>query len=346
METLGSQSPSFRALFLCVFGLAVLCGQIASHPGLCPTGCTCVDSTHVRCYGNGLLNFPAPIAETAEEIDVTGNHISNLNRFYGQMIPNLRRLRLPRNSLANLPTRAFTQHSIDIAKNHLQSIPSLSPSPEYLYLSSNNISRLLRDDLRLLVNLRKLVLDNNSLAEIGENALDSLDNLESFKARGCKLQQLHSRTFSSLNRLVYIHLDNNDLSHIYEHAFYRLTELRNVTLDNNNILLIDDNAFDEQSSLALRKLTLNFNQLGRDVGVEDRPSDVKSYIKKKNWDIGGSLYTTREMIPSVSVIETSVLKVPSLRALFICVFGLAVLCGQADSSHANPCPAAYTCAEL
>ncbi|XP_010145453.1 PREDICTED: leucine-rich repeat-containing protein 70 [Eurypyga helias] len=118
----------------------------------------------------------------------------------------------------------------------LWSIPRNFPKTTILvYLSGNNISHVIPNELRGLQNLAALYMDNSSISYV------------------------HPKAFVELPRLCYLHLNNNNIKRLDPGIFEGLSNLHCLYLQNNQITFVPRGLFSDL--LSVRYLTLQRNRL-------------------------------------------------------------------------------------
>jgi Leucine-rich repeat (LRR) protein len=128
-----------------------------------------------------------------------------------------------------------------------------------LHFDSNNLKRLLFEDLSALDNLELLNLDNNSLSFIEDKSLSNLIKLEVLILSRNKLSSmnLNASLFSKLSNLKFLNLSSNLIESIASHVFSQLYKLETLDLSYNKIYILYE--FSLNNLISLRNFHLNDN---------------------------------------------------------------------------------------
>ena len=203
-----------------------------------------------------------------QEIDLTGQNISELKAADFQGLTRLQSLRLNNNDLTILPDNVF------------DGLTSL----EWLKLKNNDLSELPDNVFDDLASLRSLSLDDNDLGELPDNVFDGLANLSSLSLDGNDLGELPNNVFDGLANLSSLSLDGNDLGELPDNVFDDLTRLEGLYLRDNDLEEMPSRVFDDLSSLEF--LALQDNSLSElPPGVFDGLAKLQELSLTRN-DLG------------------------------------------------------------
>ena len=203
-----------------------------------------------------------------QEIDLTGQNISELKAADFQGLTRLQSLRLNNNDLTILPDNVF------------DGLTSL----EWLKLKNNDLSELPDNVFDDLASLRSLSLDDNDLGELPDNVFDGLANLSSLSLDGNDLGELPDNVFDGLANLSSLSLDGNDLGELPDNVFDDLTRLEGLYLRDNDLEEMPSRVFDDLSSLEF--LALGDNSLSElPPGVFDGLAKLQELSLTRN-DLG------------------------------------------------------------
>lgn len=109
-----------------------------------------------------------------------------------------------------------------------------------LDLSSNNLLKITRTDLRCLSKLTELQVQFNLISHIDDGAFADLMELRAFNMENNKLTNLTDDTFLGLSKLVSLSLNQNHISYISPVAFQPLVSIQVVSLGANRLHQIAD----------------------------------------------------------------------------------------------------------
>ena len=203
-----------------------------------------------------------------QEIDLTGQNISELKAADFQGLTRLQSLRLNNNDLTILPDNVF------------DGLTSL----EWLKLKNNDLSELPDNVFDDLASLRSLSLDDNDLGELPDNVFDGLANLSSLSLDGNDLGELPDNVFDGLSNLEYLILESNGLSELPDNVFDDLTRLEGLYLRDNDLEEMPSRVFDDLASLEF--LALQDNSLSElPPGVFDGLAKLQELSLTRN-DLG------------------------------------------------------------
>ena len=203
-----------------------------------------------------------------QEIDLTGQNISELKAVDFQGLTRLQSLRLNNNDLTILPDNVF------------DGLTSL----KWLILKNNDLGELPDNVFDDLANLISLLLDDNDLGELPDNVFDGLANLISLSLDGNDLGELPDNVFDGLSNLISLSLDGNDLGELPDNVFDDLTRLKGLYLRDNDLEEMPPRVFDDLASLEF--LALQYNSLSElPPGVFDGLAKLQELSLTRN-DLG------------------------------------------------------------
>ncbi|XP_075469810.1 opticin isoform X2 [Ascaphus truei] len=172
----------------------------------------------------------------------------------------------------------------------LSTIPPLPKDTTYLYARFNKITKVRAGDFAGLNKLKRVDLSSNSLSEIEEDALRLLPSLQelllpenqlralpelpaSLTRLDVRLNQLHSsgvqtEAFKDLTKLQFLYLSDNKLDHVPAPL---PASLRSLHLQNNNIQTMHRDTFCDSHDPALIRRTLE------DIRLDANPIQLSRY---------------------------------------------------------------------
>ncbi|XP_055874290.1 slit homolog 2 protein-like isoform X2 [Biomphalaria glabrata] len=159
---------------------------------LCPRQCRCSEGV-VDCRDKGLTQIPENIPESAVEIRLEENHITQIPARAFADLTNLKRIDLGNNQISHIAPDAFT------------GLSSLSS----LVLYGNKIKDLPLGVFNGLTSLQLLLLNANKISCVRVDAFKDLVNLNLLSLYDNNIQSLANGTFSPLIKIQTIHLARN-----------------------------------------------------------------------------------------------------------------------------------------
>nr|XP_033797142.1 slit homolog 1 protein isoform X1 [Geotrypetes seraphini] len=142
----------------------------------------------------------------------------------------------------------------------LRTVPKNIPrSAERLELYGNNITRVNKNDLSGLKQMRVLQLMENQINTVERGVFDDMKDLERLRLNRNHLHTLPELLFQNNQALSRLDLSENFIQAIPRKAFRGATDLKNLQLDKNQISCIEDGAF--RALRGLEVLTLNNNNI-------------------------------------------------------------------------------------
>ncbi|XP_076372429.1 protein slit-like isoform X3 [Tachypleus tridentatus] len=159
---------------------------------MCPHPCTCFDGV-VDCRDKQLKIIPDRIPDSATELRLEQNQITEIAPGAFSLYPGLRRIDLSSNQIGKIAGNAF--HGL----KHLTS----------LVLYGNKIADLPKGTFKGLTSLQLLLLNANKIGCIRRDAFADLHNLNLLSLYDNSIQSLRNGTFSALHNIQTIHLGRN-----------------------------------------------------------------------------------------------------------------------------------------
>ncbi|XP_041368487.1 slit homolog 2 protein-like isoform X2 [Gigantopelta aegis] len=159
---------------------------------LCPRECKCTEGI-IDCRDKGLTRIPDNIPETATELRIEQNHITQIpSRAFADM-KKLQRIDLSNNQISYIAPDAFSGlHSL-----------------RTLVLYGNKVADLPPGLLNGLSSLQLLLLNANKITCVRVDAFKDLHNLNLLSLYDNKIQSLANGTFNPLNNIQTLHLARN-----------------------------------------------------------------------------------------------------------------------------------------
>ncbi|XP_022246241.1 protein slit-like isoform X2 [Limulus polyphemus] len=151
---------------------------------MCPHPCTCFDGV-VDCRDKQLKRIPDRIPESATELRLEQNQITEITPGAFALYPRLRRIDLSSNQIGIIAGDAF--HGL----KHLTS----------LVLYGNKIADLPKGTFKGLTSLQLLLLNANKIGCIRRDAFADLHNLNLLSLYDNNIQSLSNGTFSALRNI-------------------------------------------------------------------------------------------------------------------------------------------------
>ncbi|XP_023210446.1 protein slit-like [Centruroides sculpturatus] len=159
---------------------------------LCPHPCKCYDGV-VDCRDKGLLRIPDHIPDSATELRLEQNKISEVTSKAFSSYKQLKRIDLSNNAITKISGDAFSG---------LKSITSL-------VLYGNKITDLPQGIFKGLTSLQLLLLNANKISCIRKDTFADLHNLNLLSLYDNNIQSLANGTFDSLHNIQTLHLARN-----------------------------------------------------------------------------------------------------------------------------------------
>ncbi|XP_035409576.1 leucine-rich repeat-containing protein 70 [Cygnus atratus] len=144
----------------------------------------------------------------------------------------------------------------------LSSIPRNFPKTAILvYLSGNNISHVIPNELRGLQKLAALYMENSSISYVHPKAFVELPNLCYLHLDNNNIKRLDPGTFEGLSNLRYLYLQNNQIAFVSRGLFSDLLSVRYLTLQRNRLSVLGSGTF--LGMISLQTLNLANNKISR-----------------------------------------------------------------------------------
>ncbi|KAG7203629.1 hypothetical protein KM043_013664 [Ampulex compressa] len=189
---------------------------------LCASSCKCKwvsGKKTAECIKQNLTQIPGSLSSEIQNLDLTGNHISQLthNAFSRVHLVNLHKLVLRECGIESVHTDTFNGLKIVIE----------------IDLSSNNIKTLYPGTFDETQRLRVLLLNDNKLRVLENGLFHDLAYLQKVALSDNKLERIEEKTFRNLPGLQSLTLDGNNLSTLKLQSFESLPKLGSLELHNN-----------------------------------------------------------------------------------------------------------------
>lgn len=225
--------------------------------------------TDINLSNNSLSVLPNwSLLKNLENLDLSGNTISNIQDNVFAQNRQLKTLRIERNRICNLYPNALNETKqqlelLDLSNNCFSNVPASSlrnfQKLAYLDLSANRITDVPNLQFMNMPSLRELRLNDNSIQNIQSLAFMNVPNLELLNLARNKLQSLDTNRFQSFDNLAVMDLTGNRLSKIVTSAYSNMKSLKQLLLDDNNITTVETLAISSLPQLQL--VTMQRNNL-------------------------------------------------------------------------------------
>ncbi|XP_006134493.2 leucine-rich repeat-containing protein 70 [Pelodiscus sinensis] len=144
----------------------------------------------------------------------------------------------------------------------LSSIPKNFPkSTVLIYLSGNNISHVIPNELTGLQKLAVLYLDNSSISYVHPKAFVELNTLCYLHLNNNNIKRLDPGIFEGLSDLHWLYLQNNQISFVPRGLFSGLISVRYLTFERNRLSILGSGTF--LGMISLQTLNLASNKISR-----------------------------------------------------------------------------------
>ncbi|XP_046888432.1 leucine-rich repeat-containing protein 4B [Hypomesus transpacificus] len=238
---------------------------VAAPP--CPSPCTCSNqASRVICTRKSLDGVPESISENTRYLNLQENTIQVIKSETFKHLRHLEILQLSKNHIRQIEVGAFNGlpnlNTLELFDNRLTVVPSqafeyLSKLRE-LWLRNNPIETLPAFAFNRVPSLRRLDLGElRKLDYISEAAFEGLVNLRFLNLGMCGLKDIPNLT--PLVRLEELELSGNQLGIVRPGSFQGLVSLRKLWLMHSRVTVIERNAFDDLKNL--EELNLSHNSL-------------------------------------------------------------------------------------
>ncbi|XP_067101057.1 leucine-rich repeat-containing protein 4B isoform X1 [Osmerus mordax] len=241
--------------------------QLTEAAPPCPSPCTCSNqASRVICTRKSLDGVPESISENTRYLNLQENTIQVIKSETFKHLRHLEILQLSKNHIRQIEVGAFNGlpnlNTLELFDNRLTVVPSqafeyLSKLRE-LWLRNNPIETLPAFAFNRVPSLRRLDLGElRKLDYISEAAFEGLVNLRFLNLGMCGLKDIPNLT--PLVRLEELELSGNQLGIVRPGSFQGLVSLRKLWLMHSRVTVIERNAFDDLKNL--EELNLSHNSL-------------------------------------------------------------------------------------
>ncbi|XP_019387675.1 PREDICTED: leucine-rich repeat-containing protein 70 [Crocodylus porosus] len=142
----------------------------------------------------------------------------------------------------------------------LSSIPKSFPkSTVLIYLSGNNLSHVIPNELTDLQKLVVLYLDNSNILHVYPKAFVELNKLSYLHLDDNHIKRLDPGIFQGLSKLLFLDLQNNQIAFVPRGVFSDLTSLQYLTLKRNRLTILGSGTF--LGMISLQTLNLAYNKI-------------------------------------------------------------------------------------
>ncbi|XP_074851629.1 leucine-rich repeat-containing protein 70 [Carettochelys insculpta] len=176
-----------------------------------------------------------------------------------------------------------TEKQVNCRNLGLSSIPKDFPKSTVLvYLSGNNISHVIPNELTGLQKLAVLFLDNSSISYVYPKAFVELSKLCYLHLNNNRIKRLDPGIFEGLSGLHCLYLHNNQISFVPRGLFSGLISVRHLTLERNHLSILGSGTF--LGMVSLQTLNLANNKISRisDTAFHDLGNLVYLYLEGNN----------------------------------------------------------------
>ncbi|XP_072272470.1 leucine-rich repeat-containing protein 70 [Pyxicephalus adspersus] len=140
--------------------------------------------------------------------------------------------------------QSCTEKQVNCRSLGLAAIPrNLPKTATLLYLSGNNLTNILQNELTEHTELAILYLNNSGIVYIHPKAFTSLRKLYYLYLNGNYIQRLDVGLFDGLLSLHYLHLQYNQIDVLPHGLFHQLKAVRYLYLQNNKIHMLGSDIF-------------------------------------------------------------------------------------------------------
>ncbi|XP_049616173.1 leucine-rich repeat-containing protein 4B [Syngnathus scovelli] len=241
--------------------------QLTEAAPPCPVPCSCSNqASRVICTRKTLDQVPDRISENTRYLNLQENTIQVIRSDTFKHLRHLEILQLSKNHIRQIEVGAFNGlpnlNTLELFDNRLTVVPSqafeyLSKLRE-LWLRNNPIETLAAFAFHRVPSLRRLDLGElRKLNFISEAAFEGLVNLRFLNLGMCGLKDIPNLT--PLVRLEELELSGNQLGIVRPGSFQGLVSLRKLWLMHSKVSVIERNTFDDLKNL--EELNLSHNSL-------------------------------------------------------------------------------------
>lgn len=158
--------------------------------------------------------------------------------------------------------QSCTEKQVSCRSLGLAAIPRNFPKTvTLLYLSGNNLTNILPNQLTDHTELAVLYLNNSGIVYIHPKALTSLKKLYYLYLNSNYIQRLDAGLFNGLFSLHYLHLQQNQIDVLPQGLFHQLKAVRYLYLQNNKLRVLGSDIF--FGMVKLHTLNLSNNNISR-----------------------------------------------------------------------------------
>ena len=242
----------------------------------CPSPCECAGWS-VKCIGKGLQEIPTGIPSIARQIDLSKNPLSHLESEYFLQFKDLHILILNNCSLRGPIYLPSTVRDVNLENNFftMEALQKMFSNKtkllRHINLSNNQLrSSEVREILKLLPSaINDINLSGNLITRLTKNEIGRLKNLKRINLKRANIGVIDANAFDNLTQLFAIWLDENELRFLPDNLFRCNTHLSKLHLGINkltgfnatklglNSLVTLDLRHNRLSTFDLQKITVN-----------------------------------------------------------------------------------------
>ncbi|NXU50469.1 TPBG protein, partial [Turnix velox] len=275
-------------------------------PDSCRTLCDCSEAAKtVKCVDGNLTAVPPDLPPYVRTLFITGNRLDCLpaGAFPAQRLSHLSALNLSGNHLRDVEAGALATlpalRLLDLSGNPLASLSPLafgeggSPLEELVLrgaLRDHGVLLSLASVLQsgVLRNLSRLELADNGLLLLPAGMFTALPSLRQLDLSNNSLVGLRNVSFQGLGQLQSLDLSNNSLVGLRNVSFQGLGQLQSLDLSNNSLGMLRNSTLAQFRSLpALRRIELGHNTWVCDCAIED----LVAWLKETDQVVGKEALT-------------------------------------------------------
>lgn len=219
------------------------------------------DMRHTRL--TALINVSCTIP-TVSKLQLRQNNLLYVSSNLFELCINVKELDLSKNHINNIEEKAFSSlkslRILSLSQNKLPSIPAATrnlPTLEELNLSHNEIQTLKCNDFANLTKLKELSLNQNSISAIDKFVFKGLIRLQVLKLHNNSISKLGDAFKTHLPQLIQLRLNLNKLNAIKPGELSGLQSLQNLSLNENKIKKLEKGCFLGLTNLTYIQLNSN-----------------------------------------------------------------------------------------